>query len=307
MLPKVFVVILNFNRADETIECVESVKRSDYDNYGILLVDNGSTDGSLQVLRQRFPDLEMIQNGENLGYAEGNNRGIHHALNRGCDYVLILNNDTVVAETALRLLVEEGEKHQEATLLAPQVRFYDRPNLIDSCGTEMDWFRLKPRLGHYGKEDQGRFQRIEEKEIIPGSALLLKKKIFGEVGFFDERFFLIHEDADLCLRNLRKNFKNIVVPKALVYHKVSRTLSAYPFLASYYSIRNMLYLCERHGTFLERVKARIGLLTLILKNLFKLLSCPGEREKVKGFYQGVKDYYLRRMGRFEEERNGRVA
>ncbi len=241
--PKVSVIILNYKGLGDTIECVQAVRRSDYPSLEIVLVDNASADGSAEALRCRFSGVRFIENRENLGYAGGNNVGIRAAFERGADYVFVLNNEAVPVRNTVSRLVASAEKNPRATILAPQVLFYDHPDTVNSLGTRMDWFRLRPHRGACGQARSASLSALpREREILPGSALFFTKKLFAEVGLFDERYFLIHEDAELCLRNRRKGHVNLVVPDAVVYHKTSRTLSSYPYLTDYYSLRNFLYL-----------------------------------------------------------------
>lgn len=301
--PKVAVIILNYNGTQDTRECVESVKKLDYPNFEILLVDNASKDASWKDILKKHPDVQALENPKNLGYAGGNNAGIRQALEQGCDYVFILNNDTTVEPDSLRKLIEAGEKLDQATLLAPKVCFYDKPFLINSCGASMDWFRLKPRLGYYGKNSREVDSIFMEMDIFPGSALLLKRKLLEQVGEFDEDFFLIHEDADLCFRNTKAGFKNILVPGAVVYHKESKTLSKYPFLTQYYNSRNFLRLTKKAASFPEKIASKIGLAALVSKNTLRFLFAKSpEREEMSGFFEGVRDYFLGRMGPYEAKK-----
>ena len=298
MPPKVFIIILNYNRPEDTIECVQSVLRSDYPAFTVLLVDNASEDPSHSILSRQFPDLVLLQNGENLGYAGGNNTGIRYALRHGADYVLVLNNDTIVEPDALKILLETGEKIPEATLLAPKVNEYSRRKVINSMGTSMDWFKLRPGRGAYGREDNGGFESITEASIIPGAALLMKRRLFEQVGLFNEDFFLIHEDADLCLRNLKAGFKNVVVPPAVIYHKISKTLCAYPEASEYYSIRNFLSLAKFHARGVDRCKVYAGLILLSLKKVFLYGVVPSGRPEIRAFFAGAGDYFKGRGGPF---------
>ncbi len=296
--PKVFVVILNFNRPQDTLECVHSVLESDYLFFEILIVDNASRDNSPAIFLEHLPDVALLKNSKNLGYAGGNNAGIRQALKQGADYVFVLNNDAIVNVDTIRVLVEIGEERPEATLIAPKVNDYARRNIINSFGTSMDWFRLRPFPGDYDQEDDGRFESVKEAEIIPGAALMMKRRLFEETGLFDESFFLIHEDADLCLRNLKAGFKNIVAPQALVYHKISKTLSAYPEASEYYSVRNFLFLAKFHAGILDLGKVAGGLALLSLKKAAQYPFIPAQRAKIRAFFLGVGDYFKGRGGPF---------
>src|SRR5690606_35735071 len=122
-----------------TLACLESVFRLDYPNYHVLVVDNHSTDDSVARIRERFPDLDLLVTGENLGYAGGNNAGIQHALPADFDYVCVLNNDTVVEPAFLSALVGAMEQDPRIGLAGPLMRYFEPPNLVFSAGCEIDW------------------------------------------------------------------------------------------------------------------------------------------------------------------------
>jgi GT2 family glycosyltransferase len=300
--PKVAVLILNYKRFDDTVECVESVLQSDYDNYEIILIDNDSRDDSARRIAQKFPTLELIANPVNVGYAEGNNIGMRRALDKGAEYVFVLNNDTTLEPDAIRKLVQAGEADKAATIIAPKICFYDDKKMINSCGTRMDWFKLRPHKGACFEKDQGQYTAIEEKEIFPGAAFLFKKELFEKVGYFDARFFLIHEDAEICLRNRARGFKNIIVPSAAVYHKVSRTLSAYPFLTEYYSTRNLFFLGKLMGTCTQKIQMICGLAAFSLKRgiSYPFADARG-KQRIAGYFAGVLDFIKGKMGPYQAE------
>ncbi len=297
MSPKVYIIILNWNMAKDTIECVESVKNLNYNNYNILIIDNGSSDNSSQVLKDRFRECEFIQNTDNLGFAEGNNVGMRHALSKGADYVLILNNDVVVEKDCLDQLVKIAQEHKKAGMLAPKVYYYSDRDIINSLGTSIDWFRLRPYSSFCGNKDGGQFDYLGEADILVGCAIFVKKETIEKIGLMDENFFIFHEEADWCLRNIKSGLKNIVVPKAIAYHKASKTMKNFSALTTYYSIRNFLYLAHKNATFIDKIKTGIGLLYLICKNIMSFVFNGKPRRKARAFLSGVVDYYKGNMGK----------
>jgi len=135
-MPSVTIIVLNWNGGQDTLACLESLAQLDYPEFGVLVVDNGSTDGSLQAVQERFPEIPIIETGENLGYAGGSNVGLRWALDHGADYALLLNNDTVVAPDFLRLLVEAVGADPRIGIAGPTICYYDRPEVIWSAGGE---------------------------------------------------------------------------------------------------------------------------------------------------------------------------
>jgi len=220
--PKVSIVVLNWNRKADTLECLKSLKTIKYDNFEVVVVDNGSTDDSVQAIQQSFPDVSLIETGENLGYAGGNNAGLRHALNAGAKWVLVLNNDTVVDPMILRRFIQAGELIPDAGVLGAKVYFYSEPKRIWHAGaTCLDGLAHFRSLG-YGCLDNGQdFSSIREVDYVYGCAFFIATETIKIVGLFDEKFFLTHEDVDWCLRAKRLGLKCIFVPEAHVWHKCS--------------------------------------------------------------------------------------
>jgi GT2 family glycosyltransferase len=300
MSPKVSVIVLNYHRPDDTIECVNSLLASEAKGFSleIVMVDNSEDSVSCAVLRSRFPGLRLIKTERNLGYAEGNNVGIRHAIETGADYVFILNNDCVVEKDALTKLFSSANRFADAAIVAPLVCFYDEPSKIDSCGTELDWLRLRPKTVRYKDRSDPAVPDIIKAPIIPGSALFLRKQVLQELGLFNPDFFLIHEDSDLCLRSREHGYKNFVITDAVVYHKLSRTLNAYPSLGVYYSIRNFLFLSDLHNGCWLRCVVYAGLVLQLFKKIATEIWSVAGRQRFRWFLQGVRDYFLKRKGKY---------
>jgi GT2 family glycosyltransferase len=293
----VYVIILNWNHYDDTAECIESVKKNNYDNFRILVVDNNSSDDSVKRLRENFPEIEIIQNSQNLGFAGGNNVGMRYALTQGADYLLILNNDVTIDKNCIAELVRFAQEIEDVGMLAPKVYYYDYPKTINSLGTSIDWLRLKPKLSYCGKQDKGQFNNNREVDILVGCAIMVKKETLERIGLIDEKFFIFHEEADWCLRNIKSGFKNMVVPLAVAYHKASKTMRKFSAATAYYSIRNFLYLAHKNASFMNRIKTIAGLCFLVCKNMVILLFKPDTRILTKAFLLGTCDYFRGDMGK----------
>lgn len=295
--PKVFVIILNWNKPFDTAECVRSCQEINYSNFEILVVDNHSSDSSVQILKAEFTQLKILENKENFGYAGGNNAGIREALREGAEYVLILNNDVVVDRDILKELIKAAQLYANAGILAPKILSYEDRTKINSAGTSMDWFRLRPFLGAYGKKDLVS-DGIWQKQILVGCALMISKHTLQKISYLDEKFFLIHEDADWCFKSLSHGFVNLTVESAKVYHKESKTLRDFPSLTHYYSIRNFLLLAKRYAKGLNRVLVALGLCYLILKNIrYKIVGDVKEKKEARAFFAGISDYFAGRFGK----------
>lgn len=240
--PLVYIIILNWNRKYDTLECLESLQYINYPNYKIIVVDNGSIDGSPQVIREKFPNITLIENKKNLGFAEGNNIAIKSALQEGADYVLLLNNDTIVDRNFLIQLVKVAESDPEIGICGPKIYHYDFPNKIWFAGGLIKGGTTLHIGG--GKDDKGQFDKISVVDYITGCAMLVKRKVFEKVGLLDPDYFCMFEDADLCLRNRRAGFKAVYVPNARVWHKISSSFGGFfsPYWAYYMGRSNILFI-----------------------------------------------------------------
>lgn len=296
MPSSLFVVILHYGPPADTLECVESVLRSDYSPLKAVIVDNDPRHRIEDTASKLFPSVAYLQNQKNLGYAGGNNAGIRWALEQKADYVMILNNDAQLQPDTLSKLIRAAEEDPKATLLAPKIYDHTRRSVINSYGTQLDWFRLRPELAAHGQPDGPSYAASRDAMIVPGSALLMRRGFFQSVGFFNEDFFLIHEDADLCLRNLKAGGRNRVVAEAKAFHKLSRSLAGLQESTAYYSIRNFLYLARAHAGGGDRWKVPMGLFLLSLKKAGEYGFCPLKRAAVRGFFHGVWDYLRGVMG-----------
>lgn len=210
--PKVFAVILNYNGKSVIKRCLASVFKADYPNLEVVLVDNNSKDGSLEMARSNFSKAHFIKNEENLGFAAGVNVGIRFALERAADYVLLLNNDTEVEKDFLSKLVAVAEKDKELGVMSPVV-FKAENRDIWFSGGKIDWWRMK--TAHTSKVST---EDYYDSEFISGCAMFIRKDVFKKIGLFDEDFFLYWEDADFTVRARRAGFKTVIVSHSWVYH-----------------------------------------------------------------------------------------
>lgn len=221
-LPRVAIIILNWNGRDLTLDCLRSLSILDYPEYDIVVVDNASSDDSVQAIKSDFSEVHIVENDKNLGFSEGNNRGIVRALERGAEYVMLLNNDTLLFRPDfLSNLVEYLENNPEVAAVSPLVLYPDSP-LVWSAGG-----RLHAVLGmcsHMGKNKHaGLFATRDpyEVEYIPGCCLLVPARAIADVGLLDPDYFLYFEDLDWCYRAKQKGYRCIVYPIEAIYHKKS--------------------------------------------------------------------------------------
>jgi GT2 family glycosyltransferase len=219
--PRVTTIILNWNGIRDTLECLASVRNLDYPEVRIVVVDNGSTDGSPAVIRQKYPSVVLLENGENLGFTGGNNLGMRKALEMGTDYLWLLNNDTILERDTLRNLLGPLITSPEAGLASPVIHYHEKPEAVQFRGSYIDWERK-------------RIVKLEEGDPVPdptdgkpvslwGTALLIKRAVVECVGYLNEKYFAYHEDEEYCMRAARAGYRCVVVPEARIFHKNSRS------------------------------------------------------------------------------------
>lgn len=288
-MPKVAIIIVNYNGREYLPDCLTSLAALNYprEDYKIFFVDNASADDSVNYARSNFPNVEVILNKENLGFAEGNNIAMARALAEDFDYLLLINQDTVSQPDFLRQLVDLAESDPQIAAVQPRLMLWPDKDKVNSLGNAIHYLGFGYSLGGYQLFDG----RLEPREIAyaSGAAVLLKKEALQKVGLFAPDFFMYHEDLDLGWRLRLAGYKNLVAPEAVVYHKYqfSKSLKKY-----YYMERNrFICLLENYkiGTliliFPALVAMEIGLFLFSLKTGFWR-----EKLKVYGWFLNLNNW-----------------
>jgi GT2 family glycosyltransferase len=216
---RVSIIILNWNSYEVTLHCLLSLRKIDYPNFEVVLVDNGSVDGSPERLLASAPEIRLIKNVTNLGFAGGCNVGIRDALRRGTDYLLLLNNDTIVAPDFLSQLVHVTESDEKIGAASPKVLFFDHPDRLNYGGGEHRRWRLFPKVFGLRQLDDGRYDKIREVSFLTGCAFLIKAEVVRKIGVLEEIYFHFYEDIEWSLRVLKAGYKDMYVPSSVVWHK----------------------------------------------------------------------------------------
>jgi GT2 family glycosyltransferase len=240
--PLVYVVVLNWNNAPETIDCLKSLENSDYDHYFPLVIDNGSTNGSVREIREAYPDVLLLELETNSGYADGNNIGIQYALDSGADYVMILNNDTLVDPKMLGELVKLAESNSKIGMIGPKMYCFDPKDTIFAAGSYINWSGGQTTHRGLYQHDSclDYIQEPEAVDFIAGCGVLVSREFLEKVGLLDTIYFLNFEDVDWGERGRRQGFEIIFTPQAVMWHKVSGTMGEASPKNTYYMTRNSL-------------------------------------------------------------------
>lgn len=301
--PKASIVILNWNGYEVTRECLASLSQIDYPRYEIVLVDNGSTDGSPAKLAAEFPGVTFIRNQKNLGFTGGNNVGIRRALEENADYVLLLNNDTVVAPNFLSELIRAGESDKRIGLLNPKIFYFEPSNRIWYAGGSFNiWKGIASHRGHR-QVDRGLYDAPEEVTFITGCAFLIKTEVIRHIGLLDDFLFYTCEDTDWTIRSLNAGYKALYVPSSVIWHKESIDVkrNAGKAFRDFYNVRNSLLLARRHAKPYHWPSFLFCLGRMVSYRTTGYLI-RGEFDRVRALYRGLRDGFSHRsiFAPFEE-------
>jgi len=298
--PFVVAVVLNWNNLPDTLECVDSVRCSDYANLAVWVVDNGSQEDPTAVLHERYPDLRVLRNSRNLGYGGGNNAGLKWAIDEGAAYVLLLNNDVVVAPDCVRRLVTAAEADSRIGMATPTVFYYDRPAEVYWDGGIVDWESGEAPHESRGLPVEG---GIVKSEWLDGCSLLVRVATVREVGLLDERYFLYFEDTDWSVRAARRGWMNAVVLEARAWHKVNRTAGGFANpVMRFYHFRNRYLFVTAHGPSRGRLRWRLRYAWIMCSGYMRARH---EREGRQVFLAVLVDLLRGRSGPYETKGIGR--
>jgi GT2 family glycosyltransferase len=294
-LPLVITVILNTNRRADTLECLTSLKHNSYPNHRIMVLDNASTDGSVEAIRAEFPDVQVLQLTSNTGYAGNNNVGITEALAQDADWVLVLNEDTILAPDCISAMVTAAEQDPSIGVVGPLVYHHDEPTVIQSAGGSLGPNWEARHLGQ-NEDDRGQYATTSAVAWVSGCAILVRREAIEQYGMLDERFFYYWEEVEWCLRLGRAGWKILHVPAAKLWHKgVQRNYAPKPSVA-YYNTRNRFLMLEKLNAPLT---VRLGTWMQILRTLASYTIRPKwrtMRAHRDAQWRGMLDFLRRRWG-----------
>lgn len=292
------VVVLNWNGRADTLRCLESLVRIERLRHAVICVDNGSTDGSQQAIRERFPEVQLIEAGANLGYAGGNNLGIRAALERGADWVVLVNNDATVAPDAIEGFERAARQRPRAGILAGKVYFADRPETIWFAGqrvSELLGYSGRPR--GYGRRDGARYERVCATDRAVGALMAVSREVLDTVGLLDEELFAYVEDVDWALRARRAGFEVVLAPHARAWHSVSASTGgkARSTHTLYYGVRNTIAVLERMRP-LGSAATALRRASILASFTLHALTRANRRQALRAVRSGFADARRGRLG-----------
>ncbi|SMO50938.1 glycosyltransferase family 2 protein [Fodinibius sediminis] len=248
--PEVFIILVNWNGWRDTIECLHSLEKLDYSRFTPIVVDNGSTDESVEMISSRFPDVTLLESSQNRGFAGGNNLGIRHALERGAEYLWLLNNDTVVDPRALARLVDHMEENPDIGICGSRLIFYSQRDTTQAWGGGRfnKWLGTIRNIGQNKPADSLPSARVIEQEMdyVVGASMMVSRKFIDTVGLLREDYFLYYEEIDWAMRG-SDSFSLGFAPGSIVYHKEGASTGGEQLkqasrskVSDYYQLKNRL-------------------------------------------------------------------
>lgn len=289
-MKKACVVILNWNGRELTLRCLEDLRKSDYREVTPVVVDNGSTDGSIEAMAKSFPDVAIIRNDANRGWAGGSNQGIAWGLAHGFDYLLMLNNDARGDPGMISSLVAAATEIEDNAVTIPKIYLGSDPKRF--------WFATgRVSLGTgifsnpaFNQMDDGQFDSAREAEYASGCCMLIPRGILERIGGFDHTFFSYVEDVEWSIRCRRAGFRIVLCPDARLWHDVSATGKKRPAMMRYYLTRNHLWTLRRHASALQFAAAILLLPARSSLRLFRLMIAADAESmwaELRGLWDGL--------------------
>ena len=287
--PSVCAIVLNYNGKDVTLETLDSLSQLDYPAIEIVVVDNGSSDGSEEAVREAYPEVVQLKKEVNEGVAAGMNVGIAWAIDEGFDYLLILNNDIEVRPDMVRRLVEELGSRPDFACAGPKCYyFWDRDRLW-SAGGSLAYREAITRERGMGEFDRGQYDRTEEVGYINGCAILIPRAVIQKVGPMDPAYIVGVEDADWCARARKLGYRCLYVADAVLWHMVSHTTGGYRSGKTFQTGRSTAIFVRRHGAWWQ--KLQFWLLAALAMPIAFVRELPRGNQaaviaKVRGYLDG---------------------
>lgn len=268
MKPKVYIVVLNYNSPFDTINCIESIRKITYDNYKIVIIDNASTDNSIELIKLHNGFDHLIESKFNYGYASGNNLGIKYAIENNAKYICILNNDTEVESNYLNILIDKLEEDDTIGMVGPCICDFDNHEKIQTLGADIDLYRGLA-LGKYkGEEYSSKRDLVINVDYLGGACFIVRASLLEKTGLIPENYFLFYEETEFCYKLKNKGHKLIAVATSKIYHKRSSTINKFNGLSYYFLNRNRVVFMRRNATPFQKF---IFYLYLILETIGRII------------------------------------
>ncbi len=286
--PLVAVLILSYNGKELLEESVASYLANDYPNHRVVVVDNGSRDGTADYVKERFPDALMLRIEDNRGYSGGFNVGLEYAFrDLGADYALVTNNDVKADSGVVSALVNVARQDESIGFVTGKVFYYDHPDILQTVGKSEDPVRWNGGSIGRGQKDEGQFEEIVERPFADDVFTLVSRPLYDAVGGYDPEFFLQCEEYDWQARAKSSGFRVMYTPHARIWHKESMTIGKTSPLKAFYDARNPMIVIMKHKSpEFFRAYVRAHFVRSILKGSVRILLRNGEARRAFNMWLG---------------------
>jgi len=299
---RVAVIVLNWNRRADTLRCLAALDVVSEPPIDVFMVDNGSSDGSEAGVRTTFPKVRVVQNGANLGFAEGNNVAIRMALEAGYPWIMLLNNDTTVAPDAISELLRPLQDDPAVGISSGAIVYMDAPDTVWSAGGHVDRRRGRVTTDWLDQPLTALPDATYLVDHVTGCAMLVRAEAIRDAGVLDPRFFMYYEETEWCARISRARYRVVVNPKAVIRHDIQPDVQLGSSSIAYYMTRN-------HLLFLRATRAPLSawLYTLFwqvrtLASLYLRSPSPARARGRTPMLRAIRDFMLGRFGQLQNVR-----
>lgn len=286
------IILLNYNNVNDTLECVKSIEDYYEREYTIIVVDNKSTDNSKEKLLENRHRYKLILNDVNEGFAQGNNVGIKWAIKEGYEYIMLLNNDTLITKNSIETMVDEIKKDKNIGIISPRIMYYPEKEKIWFDGGKIDWFKFI--VVHYNMGNNIKSSLKNNNEIvdfITGCCMIIRREVIEEVGYLPEEYFMYYEDVDYCVKVSEAGYKLLNIKESIIYHKVSSSSGGEdsPFSIKW-GTRNRIIFMEKYKYKVPAIKYYGGILFFYSTRALKLISykLKGDKQRFDAIIDGIK-------------------
>ena len=292
-MAKVGIVIVNYNGEKFQNDCIESLKKMDCKDFEIIVVDSGSTDKSIEMLRKEYTDVHILEQNKNVGVAVGNNIGINFSIKLGTEYTLLLNNDVEVDDKLLSILLENAN---ENTVTVPKIYYFNPSDKLWFAGGRMNWKKATGEHIGLGEKDFGQYDISCYIDYSPTCCMLIHNSVFNKVGKMDESTFMYFDDTDFCVRLIDNGYKIRYISSAKMWHKVSSSSGGEKSKSFvYYNTRNHFYFVDKYVNHIKNITK----ISIRVKYFAKLIISPVRYKNEKYIFKAYKDYKKRIKGRVD--------
>lgn len=289
--PKVGIIIVNYNGYIDTIKCLNSLSELEYLNYEVYIIDNGSTNESYSNISEYIENnsinnIHLIKSEINLGFSGGNNLGISIALEEGSEYILLLNNDTIVTPKFLSELIENADFR---TIVTPRIMYWKEKSKVWYAGGKLSmkigraWHKNIDKKVNLKTDNS-----VEKVSFVSGCCMLIDKNILQKIGLLDEDFFLYYEDTEFCWRAQLQDIQLLYIGYSIIYHNVSSSTGHNSDLMNYYKIRNRFYLIDRYIHGINKILAKAYALAEIVAGIvIRKYRFSTVKKSIKDYRRGI--------------------